>query len=238
MLFTNHLPQTYEASFSESHLTHLHKYQNDKQIFRSWKRLWFSTHSHCTPMPYLDNSAARVHDLGSRSQHHADRSRWSPGHDWTNVLRLWRQFIATPPIAAIEIRTGVWMIHKRSAVGLVQLQLLGTALWMRTAFRIGMPSSLSHGAACGLTPSHRTIIIRLVHTKSRGAACGLTPSHRTIIIRLVHTKSHGAACGLTPSQRTIIIRLVHTKSNGAACGLTPSHRTIIIRPLHTKWLCA
>jgi len=114
MLFTNHLPYTYDASFSKSHLTSLHKckYQNGKEIFRSWKRLWFATHSHCTPLPYLDNSAARVHDLGSRSQHRADHSRWTPGHDWKNALRLWRQFIATPPITAIENSTGVWMIHK------------------------------------------------------------------------------------------------------------------------------
>jgi hypothetical protein len=47
MLFTNHLPYTYEASFSESHLTNLHKfkYRNDKQIFRCWRRLWFATHT-------------------------------------------------------------------------------------------------------------------------------------------------------------------------------------------------
>ena len=33
MLFTNHLPYTYEASFSVGHLTNLHKYQNDKQKY-------------------------------------------------------------------------------------------------------------------------------------------------------------------------------------------------------------
>jgi hypothetical protein len=123
------------------------------------------THSHCTRLPYLDNSAARVHDLGSRSQHRADCSRQTPGHDWTNALRLWRQFLSTPPIAAIENRTGVWMIYKWSTVCPVELQLLRTALWMCTALRKAMPASPSHGAARGLTPNHGTIIIWLLHTK-------------------------------------------------------------------------
>jgi hypothetical protein len=60
-------------------------------------------------------------------------------------------------------RESEWYINEGSTVGLVKL--LRTALWMRIAFRNATPASLSHGAARGLTPSHRTIIIWLFHTK-------------------------------------------------------------------------
>jgi len=124
-----------------------------------------ATHSLCTPLSYLDNSAAWVHDLGSRCQHRADRSRWTPSHDWTNALRLWRQFIAAPPIAVIENRTRDWMIKQtndqRSALFCFYARLSGWA----QRFVKTMPASLSHDAARGLTPSHMTIIIRLLHTK-------------------------------------------------------------------------